>query len=344
MLADVDISKAHVAPDLVRFQEGFRQRFLITIDTEEEFDWQAPLDRHQHRIAAIPALRTFVQFCEGFGIVPVFLVDYPIAVSNEAVMALREAVMSGRAEIGVHMHPWVNPPFDEDVSEFNSFVGNLPEEQERKKFFKLRDEIERNFGIAPRIYRSGRYGVGPNTASILQEGGIAIDSSVRTGFSYGSIGGSDYGDHPHRPYWLDRQAGLVELPLTTGYWGLLRQFGNWLYPRVWRVPRMRGVMARMGLLERIPLTPEGTTVEEAIRGIDIAIDLGLPVLVLSFHSPSLAPGNTPYVQNQNQLDEFYDWWRQVLAYLARRNIAPTCVGEIMASVELTQSHPLLAHS
>ncbi len=83
---------------------------------------------------------------------------------------------------------------------------------------------------------------------------------------------------------------MLELPLTTVFWGMLRRQGDWLYPLMWRMPAMRGVLARLGLLERIPLTPEGVSVEEAIRGIDIALDDGLPLLNFSFHSPSLRPG------------------------------------------------------
>ncbi len=333
-MADVRICDVPAGPDYVRFRAGIGQRFLVTIDTEEEFDWNAPLDRHGHRTDAVPALRLFQQFCEGFGIAPVFLVDYPIATSDMAAEAIGAAIAAGKAEVGVQLHPWVNPPHDEEVNPFNSYAGNLPAELERAKFRQLRDTIEQNFGAAPRIYRAGRYGTGAHTAAILTEGGIAIDTSVRPGFDYSSGGGPNYNDHPVRPYWLDRAAGLMELPLTTVYWGVLRQFGRWLYPRLWRAPRARGLLARLGLLDRIPLTPEGVTIEEAIRGIDIAIDDGLPVLVFSFHSPSLVPGNTPYVRDGDQLDAFYEWWRQVFAYLERRKIAPASVAGIMQSVEL----------
>lgn len=333
-MADQRICDLPDAPDFARFRDGFGQRFLLTIDTEEEFDWLAPLDRHEHRIEAIPALRKFQQFCEGFGVVPVYLVDYPVAASPGAGAALRDAIAAGRAEVGVQLHPWVNPPHEEDVNDFNSFAGNLPRGLERAKFMNLRDEIERNFGVAPRIFRCGRYGAGPHTADILIEGGIAIDTSVRARFDYSSTGGPNYRDHPLQPYWLDRAARLLELPLTTTYWGPLRQLGPWLYPRLWRLPLMRGVLSRLGLLERIPLTPEGVSAEEAIRGIDMAIDEGLPVLVLSFHSPSLVPGNTPYVRSEADLDAFYDWWREVLGYLASRQIAPTSVAGVMAAVEL----------
>jgi hypothetical protein len=333
-LADVRICDQPAKPDLVQFREGTPQRFLVTVDTEEEFDWSAPLNRHGHRTDAIPALNDFLEFCEDFGIVPVFLVDYPIATSQIAADVLGPAIAAGKAEIGVQLHPWVSPPHDEIINPFNSFAGNLPAELERAKFRELRDTIERNFGTPPLIYRAGRYGTGPNTAAILSECGIAIDTSVRSSFDYSSEGGPNYNDHPVVPYWLDRPAGLMELPLTTAYWGLLRHGGRWLYPRLWRAPRLRGLLARMAMLDRIPLTPEGVSSEEAIRGIDLAIDDGLPLLVFSFHSPSLVPGNTPYVTTPEQLDQFYDWWRQVFTHLARRNIKPTCVRDILQSVAL----------
>jgi hypothetical protein len=176
--------------------------------------------------------------------------------------------------------------------------------------------------------------VGPHTAAILSEAGVAIDSSVRSHFDYSSTGGPNFRQHPSRPYWLDRRGGLMELPLTTVYWGLLRQLGPWLYPRLWRLPEMRGVLAKLGLMERIPLTPEGVTVDEALRGIDIAIDEGLPVLVFSFHSPSVSPGYSPYVRSDDDLDAFYTWWRAAFDCLKRRGVAPTTIADIMASVEL----------
>ena len=83
------------------------------------------------------------------------------------------------------------------------------------------------------------------------------------------------------------------------------------------------------MLERIPLTPEGVTVKEAIHGIDIALDDGLPLLVLSFHSPSLESGHTPYVRDEHGVEALYDWWRRVFAYLSQRNVAPTSVSGIL---------------
>jgi hypothetical protein len=315
------------------FAAGFGTRFIVTVDTEEEFDWDQPLARENQGLGHLTRIDRFQQFCENEGVVPLWLVDWPVAKSPLAADLLCPAVAAGRAEVGVQLHPWVNPPFDEAVTPHNSFVGNLPPALEAAKLSALANQIEVAFGTTPVVYRAGRYGLGPNTARILHEQGIAIDTSVRPLFDYGSGGGPRYLGFPLHPYWLDDERTLLELPLTSSYWGMLRRQGDWIFPRLWRTPIMRGVLARLGLLERIPLTPEGISVEEAIRAIDMALDDDLPLLVLSFHSPSLLPGHTPYVRNEDDLDALYDWWRRVFAYLERRGVRPTTIAEIMCSVE-----------
>lgn len=316
-----------------RFAAGFGQRVLLTIDTEEEFNWGGAFSSTGYGLDHVTRLAKFQEFCENLGVVPVYLVDWPIANSPEAVDILAPAAAAGKAEIGVQLHPWVNPPHDEEVNTRNSFAGNLPFELERAKLLRLRDRIEQAFGITPLIYRAGRYGTGPRTADILREAGIAVDTSVRSNFDYSAQEGPDYSRHPVEPYWLGAQRDLLELPVTTVFWGVLRRQGALIHRMTRRLPQVRGLLTRLSLLEKIALTPEGVTLDEAIRGIDIAVDDGLPVIVLSFHSPSLVPGHTPYVRTEEDLDKFYGWLRGVYAYLDRRGVAPTTVAQIMQAVE-----------
>ncbi len=315
-----------------RFAPGFGQRALLTVDTEEEFDWTGGFSATGHGLVHVPRLARFQQFCENLGVVPVYLVDWPIATAPEAAEILAPAVKAGTAEVGIQLHPWVNPPHLEEVNVRNSFAGNLPFELERAKLLGLRDQIEKAFGTEPLIYRAGRYGLGPRTHEILREAGVAIDTSVRSNFDYSDAHGPDYAAHPLEPWWADDEHLLLELPVTTVFWGMLRRQGRWLHPLAERLPHARGALSRVGLLERIPLTPEGVSLEEAVRGLDIAIDDGLPVLVLSFHSPSLAVGHTPYVRSEDDLDRLYDWLRGVYRYLASRDVANTTVAEIMHAV------------
>jgi hypothetical protein len=316
-----------------RFAPTFGRRFLVTVNTEAEFDWAGPPAREGHGLDHLPRLAKFQNFCEARALVPLYLVDWPVATSSLAADILKPALAAGRAEIGLQLHPWVTPPHDEELTAANSFAGNLPRELEAAKIRNLRDMVEETFGVAPLSYRAGRYGAGPHTGAILRDHGLAIDTSVRTSFDYSPAGGPDYRRHPLAPYWLDSERTVLELPLTTVFWGMLRRQGRALFPAVHPLPRLAGSLARAGLLERIALTPEGVSAEQAIRGIDIALDDGLPLLVFSFHSPSLRPGHTPYVRSDRDLDALYDWWRRVFDYCAGLGVAPTTIGEIMRAVE-----------
>lgn len=330
---DPDIRDAPSLDDFVQFAPGFGPRFVVTVDTEEEFDWAKPFDRFDHSLDHVPWIGRFQAFCENQGVAPVYLVDYPVACDARLIDVLGPAVANGRAEIGVQLHPWVSPPFDEEVNVHNSFAGNLPPALERAKFDGLLRTIKAAFGQSPRIYRAGRYGVGAHTARILTDAGISIDTSVRPRFDYSGDSGPNFRAHPPHPWWIDRAAGLFELPLSTLYCGLWRRHGTWLYHALWRVPRMRGVLARLGLLERVPLTPEGVDLRAALRAIDAALADRLPVLVFSFHSPSLCARNTPYVRNAAELNQLYDWWRLVFAYLRERGVEPATMAEIIAAAQ-----------
>lgn len=315
----------------VRLAPGFGQRVLLTVDTEEEFDWDGPFRRDGHGLSHVAAIPRFQRFCEEIGAHPVYLVDWPIVTDPHAVEIIGDAVRRGTAEVGVQLHPWVNPPFEEEVTGFNSYSGNLPPALEAAKFMQLRDAIEDGFGSAPLIYRAGRYGLGPKTADLLKMAGIRIDTSVRSLFDYSKTGGPDYSYHPLAPYWVDAERQLLELPVTSVHWGRLRHLGVPLQRLGARLPRALGVLSRLGLLERIALTPEGVSSEEALRGIDIALGGGLPVLVLSFHSPTLAPGLTPYAADEAAVEALYAWLASVYTELGRRGVRSCTVTDIIAA-------------
>lgn len=325
------LNRPPARPDWYAFPATFGKRFIVTVDTEEDFDWNQPISRTGYGLDSLERLDRFQQFCEGHGVCPIYLVDYPVITHAPAAERLRAFAASGKAAIGAQLHPWVSPPFVEETSNFNSFAGNLPKETERAKLLTLVEKIASTIGTPPAIYRAGRYGAGPNTAEILREAGISIDTSVRSKFDYSAAGGPDYRYHPIKPYWLSDAHDLLELPLTTLFWGLLRRQGDYIFPRLSDQPTVRAALARTNMLERIALTPEGITVDEAIRAIDMALDENLQLLTFSFHSPSLQPGHTPYVRDKADLDRLYDWWRRVFAYCELCNVKPASLDDILGA-------------
>lgn len=316
---------------LARFAEDFGPRVLLTVDVEEEFDWNAPFRREGHTLHHIETLARFQTLCEEIGASPLYMVDWPVANDPRAAEIIGDALRRGRAEIGAQLHAWVNPPFEEALSERNSFAGNLPPALERAKFLALQERIEQAFGAPPIAYRAGRYGLGPATAAMLREAGVRVDSSVRTLFDYSREGGPDFSDFPARPYWLDAERTLLELPVTSVYRGALRAQGRHLHRLQRFIPNAFAAFSRFSLLERIALTPEGVRPDEAVRGIDRALADGLPVLVLSFHSPSLAPGFTPYVRTAQEAVALHDWFRQIYAHLSARAVASARLADILAA-------------
>ncbi|MVZ96741.1 WalW protein [Sphingorhabdus sp. IMCC26285] len=308
-------------------------RFILTVDTEEEFDWNGPFSRQGYGTEHLKAVPKFQDLCDRFGIKPCYMVDYPIMEDAFGVDMLSGFVHAGRAEIGVQLHPWVNPPFDEMLSPANSYACNLPPDLERAKLTNLYNRIVGRTGIKPDSYRAGRYGAGAATADILVDLGISIDSSVRARFDYSEQGGPNYTHHPVHPYWIQKGA-LLELPLTTIFAGAMRSAGNVVYGEWFGSHAARSVLARSSMIERIALTPEGIPLEKAIEGIDLALQEGVSIINLSFHSPSLAAGCTPYVRTQEHLDDLYDWFIHVFQHLLENGVRPANMAEIRTASQL----------
>ena len=91
-------------------------------------------------------------------------------------------------------------------------------------------------------------------------------------------------------------------------------------------------MARTGLFSRVPLTPEGVPVRDAIRAIDALIEEGAAILNFSFHSPTLEPGHTPYVRDARDQAAFFNWWDKVLNHLAKRDVRAASLDQLLAAV------------
>ena len=313
----------------VAWPASFGTRYTVFVDVEEEFDWRRPLDRANRATSAMAAFPAAHRRFVDHGIALGCMVDHPIASDPAAVAVLARVIEDGRSEIGTQLHPWVNPPFDEPVTPMTSYAGNLDRDLEAAKIDALTDLVAGAFGVRPRAYRAGRYGIGPRTIALLAERGYRIDSSVRPGYDYSADRGPDFTAIGSYAY---RIGGLVELPLTTVFTGRLRRHGAPLHRALGRVPRVRGAFARAGLLSRIALTPEDMPVDAAIEAVDIALESGIRLLNFSFHSPSLEPGHTPYVRDAADLAQFHDWWDRMARHLGRRGVANAGLAEIVAAL------------
>jgi hypothetical protein len=291
---------------------------IIIVDTEEEFDWTRPFARENVATSAIPAQARAHEIYDRFGIVPTYVIDYPVATDAVAVPFLKGLRDAGKAEIGAHLHPWVTPPHEEQVTAFNSYHCNLPPALERAKIEAITDAIERGFDARPTVFKAGRYGFGRNTQRVIAELGYTVDCSVVPHTNFSADGGPSFVGWPDRPYWLDEGRALLEIPLTVGFIGAAAALGPkagglFAHSGATRL-RVPGMLARSGLLARSRLSPEGVPAEEQCRLLAAMARRGHRLFSLTYHSPSLAPGHTPYVRDEADLAAFLASIAAVLAY------------------------------
>jgi glycosyltransferase involved in cell wall biosynthesis len=292
-----------------------RPTLFVVIDTEAEFDWSAGFARNLTSVSAISAVHRGQEILDRHGLRPVYVIDYPVATSPDGYGPLRAIAERGACAIGAHLHPWTTPPFEEPVSEVTSFAGNLPPDLEERKLRTLVAAIERSFGITPRFFKAGRYGVGRSTLELVARLGIKVDFSIMPGLDMRRRGGPEFLDYAAVPYLVD---GVFSLPMTRGHVGLLADAPAGLVRALdgtlARDLHLPALLVRTGLLNRVTLTPEGVTAEEQIALIRRLVAQGKRVFVLHYHSPSLMAGKTPYARTEQDVTVLLDRLERVCRF------------------------------
>ncbi len=320
---------------VLRLPADAAPNLLVVIDTEEEFDWYADFDRGQTAVSAMDSVGRAQDVFDEFGLLPTYVVDYPVASQEQGAAPLRQFLRDGRCSIGAHQHPWVCPPFDEELCGLHSYPGNLPAELERAKLRELVAVHEKAFGTRPRIYKAGRYGLGAASGSVLAEQGFEVDVSARPSFDLSSQDGPDYSRFPPFPFWLhdgrevggaqpegvagrEDAQGVLAIPESGGFVGFAAAGGPALH-RLASRPALRrakvpGILSRLGALDRLQLSPEGFSHTDHRRLTEALFARGVRTFIFSFHSPSVAPGFTPYAASEKDVQDLLDTCRRYFEY------------------------------
>jgi hypothetical protein len=300
-----------------------RPALVVTIDTEEEGLWSGRYRATGNTCRNIEQLPEVHRMFHRLGVVPTYLVDYPVAMDARAVSALRG--LEGPLEIGAHLHPWCTPPFYPDGEKRRwSFPHQLQPWQQEAKLEMLVGAIERAFGVRPRSYRAGRWGFDHTTVPVLEKLGITVDTSVHTLRWERQEGGPNHARAPQLPYRLAHEdamasgdSAVVEVPANQVVVGRLRVLEG-VFRRVPPLPGVRWMMMQAGLRS---LSPELYPLAELMATADEMRGRELPVFNVTFHSSTTLPGATPFVRSTRDLSSFVSRLEGILEHILRRHHA-----------------------
>ncbi|MFN8548678.1 MAG: deacetylase [Candidatus Eisenbacteria bacterium] len=307
-------------------------KLLITIDTEEDDAWSGRPAVTTENVTHIPR---FQALASRFGWKPTWLCTEPVLRDPRLAEGLASAVSRGEAEIGAHLHPWNCPPFPDgrlpDQSE-QFYATEIPPAEFRAKMERVVDATERAFGLRPVSYRAGRWGFDGRQIEHLLALGIRVDCSVTPHISWRAQrgkrdghGGPDFRGAARVPYWIDpadvRRPGssqLLELPMTVLYSGgpLAHLPPVWRWADGVRYSPAGKVLNRLGWTARPFRAKHDTALRELLSMVRNARRLGLPYVMLMFHSSELMPGGSPYNPDPAAIERLYRLFESLFASLA----------------------------
>lgn len=324
-------------------------RFILTIDTEADNQWDHGHDLTVENIKYIPR---FQDLFNKYQIKPTYLVTSEICEDAFAKEIFTDYLSSSRAEIGAHLHAWTTPPFlEKDGYRRNdknhAFAHELPDDLFTEKLKNLTNLIETTFGVRPLSFRSGRYGFNRNIARILADNLYLVDSSVTPYTSWtsfkgipGGSGGPDFLDKSPLPYMYEFDTdSLLEIPVTilpsrfplnrnrtiSGHY--FRVVDNYLILRALRrlLFKHQPLWLRPFPYMKIGLFDE--IINEAIR-------IKLPYIVMMFHSSELMPGCSIYRPDKDSIENLYGLLEQFFLLLKGGKIGSVTLTEAARSYNL----------
>ncbi|GLR70925.1 polysaccharide deacetylase family protein [Agaribacter marinus] len=281
--------------------------FILSVDTEEEWDWNGPFPEKDFSVENLHALPQFQQFCMRLGIRPCYFVDYAAAKGLDPSSEFMQLVQKNTCELGAHLHPWANPPIFEKPTEENSHVVNLPLTQVEQKLDALMQVFAEKFEYRPRAFRTGRWGISAEIMDLLWSRGFTVDSSVYPFYEneYFSCQGS-----PTLPYWpatsdvlsCGEQRNILEMPVTVGFnrqpFELANKINRTLdSPNLQKV-KANAILWHSKLLRKIYMSPEVTSSSNMISLCDSVDTQKQPIIHMYLHSSNLIQSGTGVMDSE----------------------------------------------
>lgn len=311
-------------------------KFILTIDTEADNQWDHGCDLTVENIKYIPR---FQELCDKYDIKPTYLVTSEVCEDSFAQELFSGYLKSGKAEIGAHLHSWTTPPFlEKDGFRFNdvnhAFASELPDDLLNKKIKNLTEQIETSFGKRPLSFRSGRYGFNENVAGALAKNAYLVDSSVTPYTSWsshkgipGASGGPDFINNTPFPFrYNSDNYSLLEIPVTilpTKFpLNKSDKFTRYYFRNVSKSTPLKVIRKLLFKNQPLWLRPLNYMEHGMFAEIlDEAADIKLPFVIMMFHSSELMPGGSGNFSDKEAIEKLYVLLENFFALLKDRSIS-----------------------
>ncbi len=307
-------------------------KLAVTIDVEEEGLFRGRYDSLGASVNNVSELTRLDSIFRQWGIRPTLLVTYPVARHGPHQQFLMELKERWRGEIGAHLHWWNTPPLENLPYPEPVPSGLIPRELLQAKLNTLLDAIK-SMGADPNCFRMGRFNISPRMFSLLEEAGIAVDSSIAPMHRY--LGGPDHLCAPTDPYFPDPEdlrrpgnSGVMEVPVTV--LPLAPRLGSFLerLPEALVPPDWVSWFAMY--LGSLSAQPVGTGLRRMKAAASLHGSRGGRVLTIFFHSSELVAGLHPQHPTYREVEGFLHRLREFFVWLDRRKVESLTLSEIGA--------------
>ncbi len=318
--------------------------YTVTIDTEEEWDWDAGWPVGQHSILNLELMPDFYALCKAHGAKTTWFTNWSVMNQEQARSTIVEITANKDAELGMHIHPWLTPPITGKYDKArDSFLHNSPPEVIHDKLNSVW-QVFTEHGCRPKTFRGGRYSCGPEVQKFLQhpDRKFIADASVVPYTTWADDGAPDYRDRDLQPNRLAPiEAGgsaMWEIPCTLAYTRNSMEFWADTFERIehsfLRHFRLNGILSSTGIVQRVWLNFECTPAKEMIALLTFLEKINIPCVTLTLHSSSLMNGGNPYSHSQKSVDQINECVAEVLAWLANNNsYTPVTIAELAEQLE-----------
>lgn len=306
------------------------KKFLITIDTEGDNQWDATQRCSTENAKYI---KRFQELCEKYDFKPTWLTNYEMAKDPFFVEYITSCLNRGTCEVGMHLHAWNNPPEYElnRSTTQRDYLYEYPEDIMDEKIHNLTLLLESTFNCKMVSHRSGRWATNEKYFEILEKYGYKVDCSVTPHVNWsntvGATGkaGSDYSSCQDTPYYI--HGTILEIPVSIEK---VHCFCKEKIHGIIDIAR-EGKHLLCGKYEW--LRPEKNLAYSAMKAVVNSAYQEKDYVMFMLHSSELMPGGSPSFPTQESIEQLYECMDKLFAYIKQKGYEGKTVAEYATVLE-----------